>query len=56
MNPNKIDRDSETGEYYEVENWPTKADYIIGGLWFVVGIFGLIRAAIAHRIRTVRGW
>ena len=51
----KIDVDSETGEYYEAEPPPWQ-DYVIGGLWCVVGVFGLMFAAIRSRIRNVSGW
>lgn len=51
-----IDRDSETGEYYEVENPPTWQDWVFGGCWTVVGIVGLACAHIEGKLRTLRGW
>jgi hypothetical protein len=33
-----IDYDSETGDYYEVTDPPTKTDYVVGGLWCLWGI------------------
>jgi len=52
----KIDVDAETGEYYAVTKPPTKADWIFGGLWCFVGVFGLIAAHIRGQIRGIRGW
>jgi hypothetical protein len=51
----KIDVDSETGEYYEVTKPPTKADYILGGVWTIVGVFGLIVAHIEGQFRRWGG-
>jgi hypothetical protein len=45
--------DSETGEPYEARF--TKADYAIGGLWCIVGVFGLILAHIEGQIRRWGG-
>ena len=48
--------DTETGEHYEVEQGFTKTDYMVGGLWTVVGVFGLIRAHLAGQIKSIRGY
>jgi hypothetical protein len=55
MSP-KIDRDAETGEYYEVEQWPTKRDWILGGVFVVVGLFGLMWAHVRWYLKSIRGW
>jgi hypothetical protein len=55
MNP-KIDRDAETGDYYEVEQGFTKRDWVLGGFWVVVGVFGLVLAHIHGQMRKIRGW
>jgi len=47
--------DPETGEPYKVEVPPTKADYIFGALWCVVGVFGLVYAHLAGQVRKLRG-
>jgi hypothetical protein len=54
MNP-KIDVDAETGEYYEVTKPPTKADWIFGGFWCFIGVFGLIYAHIEGQFRRIFG-
>ena len=46
--------DPETGESYEAEGFTT-ADWILGGFWTIVGVFGLIYAHLAGQARRWKG-
>ena len=45
--------DPETGEHYEDKF--TKADYVFGALWTVVGVFGLVLAHLEGQVKNWRG-
>jgi hypothetical protein len=51
----KLNIDSETGEYYEPEVWPTKRDWILGGVFVVVGILGLMAAHVRWYFKSYTG-